>query len=189
MPRLFTGLEIPVSVAAQLASLQGGLDGARWIEPSDYHVTLRFFGDVGIPTARELAAGLDETRAAPLTVTLDALEAFGGKRPRSLIARVKPDRALSLVHGDHERVARDAGLEPEPRRFTPHVTLARLRDITAFEVADWLGGHALGPSITFTARRFVLYSARPGIGGGPYVVEAAYPLEEASMHTSAGAGR
>ena len=189
MPRLFTGLEIPEEAAMQLASLQGGLDGARWIEPSDYHVTLRFFGDVGIPTARELAAGLDETRAGPLTVTIDGLDAFGGKRPRSLIARVKPDRALSEAHGEHERVARDAGLDPEPRRFTPHVTLARLRDVASFDVADWLGSRALGRTITFTARRFVLYSARPGVGGGPYVVEAAYPLQEAPMRALAGAGR
>ena len=189
MPRLFTGLEIPEGVATQLASLRGGIEGARWIEPFDYHVTLRFFGDVDNPTAREIAAELDEVRAGPLTLTIDALEAFGGKRPRAVLARVKSDRALSELQGEQERLARNVGLAPETRRFTPHVTLGRLRDVNPASVAHWLGSRALGHSITFTARRFVLYSARASVGGGPYVVEAAYPLDEAMPARALAGGR
>ena len=46
MPRLFTGLEIPASSAAALAARAAACYGARWIEPEDYHITLRFIGDV-----------------------------------------------------------------------------------------------------------------------------------------------
>ena len=41
MPRLFTGLELPDAVVAQLALMRGGVVGARWLEPEDYHVTLQ----------------------------------------------------------------------------------------------------------------------------------------------------
>ena len=46
MPRLFTGLEIPADVGQRLPLLRGGLPGARWIDPENYHITLRFIGDV-----------------------------------------------------------------------------------------------------------------------------------------------
>ena len=46
MPRLFTGVELPPDIGQALASLRGGLPGARWIDPENYHLTLRFIGDV-----------------------------------------------------------------------------------------------------------------------------------------------
>jgi 2'-5' RNA ligase len=58
------------------------------------------------------------------------------------------------------------------------VTLARLRGARADAVAAYLerqGG--VGPE-SFTVSRFVLYSSRDSVGGGPYVVEAAYPLQD-----------
>ena len=55
MPRLFTGIEIPAAAAASLALSRGGISGARWIEPEDYHLTLRFIGDVDTRTANEIA--------------------------------------------------------------------------------------------------------------------------------------
>ena len=47
MPRLFTGIEIPDELRRLLAQLRGGLQGARWADPDDYHLTLRFVGDAG----------------------------------------------------------------------------------------------------------------------------------------------
>jgi RNA 2',3'-cyclic 3'-phosphodiesterase len=43
-------------------------------------------------------------------------------------------------------------------------------------VADYFSTRGHFPRLTFTARRFVLFSSRDSVGGGPYVVEAAYPL-------------
>ena len=58
MPRLFTGLEIPPEIAERLSFFRGGLPGARWIEPSDYHITLRFLGEIDDVVAAYLDAGL-----------------------------------------------------------------------------------------------------------------------------------
>ena len=67
-------------------------------------------------------------------------------------------------------------LEPEGRKYTPHVTLARLRDASSRDVADYLAARAHYRSASFAASRFVLFSSRSSVGGGPYVVEADYPL-------------
>ncbi len=177
MPRLFTGLEIPPEIGAALAGLRGGLPGARWVDPANYHVTLRFIGDIDEALASEIYALLgDARRRGPLQITLDELASFGGARPRAIFARVTPTPELLELQAEQERLMRRVGLAPETRRFTPHVTLARMRDASSLDVADYIAMRGRFPKLAFTARRFVLFSARESIGGGPYVVEAAYPL-------------
>ncbi len=176
MPRLFTGLEVPPDVADGLALMRGGILGARWIEPQDYHVTLRFLGDIDEGTARELAMMLATVRRPPVTLTLGSLDVFGGDKPRALVARIAPSSQLAEMQAEQERLVRRVGLPAEKRKFVPHITLARLRDTSAWHVAEFLSnrGHFLRRS--FKADRFVLFSSRASVGGGPYVVEAAYPL-------------
>jgi len=176
MPRLFTGLEIPQSARTALSFLRGGLLGARWVEPEDYHVTLRFIGDIDARTADEIAAALARVQRPPLELTLSGLGAFGGNKPHAVWARVEPSPALTELQSEHERIMQRLGLDAEPRRYTPHVTLARLRNVAPADVAHWLGlygGFRAGP---FAMPRFVLYSSRASTGGGPYLVEEAYPL-------------
>ena len=80
------------------------------------------------------------------------------------------------LQAEHERLMQRVGLEPEGRKYTPHVTLARLRDSSSRQVADYLSMRAAFRSPPFPVSRFVLFSSRASVGGGPYVVEAAYPL-------------
>lgn len=176
MPRLFTGLEIPSDIALDLANLRGGLFGARWIDVENYHITLRFIGDIDHATARDVYATLGQIRRSPFTVTLEALDSFGGGRPRAIIAKAKPAQPLVELQAEQERLMRRIGIPPEPRKFTPHVTLARLRDASAPAVAEYLSARGCFYSRRFEANRFVLFSSRNSVGGGPYVVEAAYPL-------------
>ena len=176
MPRLFTGLEIPASLGDSLSLLRGGLHGARWIDPENYHLTLRFIGDVDDEIAREIAWLLGKVRRKNFELHLDGLQAFGGRRPRALVAAVAPSQSVMDLHAEHERLMQRVGLDPEGRKYTPHVTLARLRDSSSFEVADYLTARAAYRSLPFSVSRFVLFSSRDSVGGGPYVVEAAYPL-------------
>ena len=176
MPRIFTGLEIPENVAQSLAMLRGGLPGARWIDPENYHLTLRFIGDVDDDTAHEVASLLGRVRRPALELRFEALSAFGGRRPRAVIAALAQTPALMELQAEHERLMQRVGLEPEGRKFTPHVTLARLRDSSSRQVADYLATRPFLAPLSFRVSRFVLFSARASVGGGPYVVEAAYPL-------------
>jgi 2'-5' RNA ligase len=177
MPRLFTGLEIPPDVSRDLASYRGGLPGARWVDPENYHITLRFIGDIDHATARDIFSMLaDGRRRGPVTVTFDSLASFGGERPRAVFARAVPTNDLQDLQQEQELLVRRVGLPPEKRKFHPHVTLARLRDASPIDVAGYIATRGQFPKLAFTAERFVLFSARDSVGGGPYVVEAAYPL-------------
>ena len=80
------------------------------------------------------------------------------------------------LQAELERLMQRVGLDPEGRKFTPHVTLARLRDASNQDVADYLSVRGYFPSRSFTVERFVLFSSRASVGGGPYIVEDAYAL-------------
>ncbi|ODN70289.1 RNA 2',3'-cyclic phosphodiesterase [Methylobrevis pamukkalensis] len=176
MPRLFTAVELPEQVAMHLSLLRGGLPGARWIDKENYHVTLRFIGDIDDRTADEVAAALDRVERRAFTLQISGLDVFSSRGPHALFARVEPTPSLLELQGEQERLMQRLGLKPEPRRFHPHVTLARLRGTSAAEAAQWLamrGDVRLAP---IEVSRFVLYSSRASVGGGPYLVEEAYPL-------------
>jgi len=181
MPRLFTGIELPEDAVSRLSGLRSGLSGASWIDVENYHITMRFVGDIADAQANDFADALADIRFESFDIELSGLGSFGGNKPRSLWAGVKPSAALETLQRAHERAARIAGLPPEPRNFTPHVTLARLRNVSPFTAADYLarhGGFSFGP---FTVSRFVLFSSRPNHGGGPYLVEEAYTAWDAAF--------
>ena len=175
MPRLFTGLVIPPDLAAELSLMRGGLTGARWIDVEDYHLTLRFIGDIDPETADAVDEVMSGIRRKPFTVTLEGLDYFGGEKPRAIFARAQPSQALVELQAEQERLLRRIGIPPEPRRYTPHVTLARMRNASQVAVAHYLGTRGF-LTRRFEADTFVLYSSRDSVGGGPYVVEAEYPL-------------
>lgn len=176
MPRLFTAIEIPREVGLGLSMLRGGLSGARWIDPENYHVTLRFVGDVDDATGRDIMLMLGQVRRPAFDLTLDGLDQFGGHKPRAVFAAVRPTPALTELQAEQERIMQRLGLGAEGRNFKPHVTLARLRDASSRQVADYLATRGPYRSQTFHVPRFVLFSSRDSVGGGPYLVEAAYPL-------------
>src|ERR1700733_2479167 len=160
MPRLFTALELPERVASQLAQARGGVVGARWLEAGDYHVTLRFIGDVDGRAAHDIVEPLCDIRRPKVFVRFEGLSWFGGDKPRAIVARVKADPALIDLQAEQERRLRRIGIEPETRKYTPHVTLARLRSVRQAAVASYLSERGALTAESFTAERFVLYSAR-----------------------------
>ena len=176
MPRLFTGVEIPPDVGQALASLRGGLPGARWIDPDNYHLTLRFIGDVDDTVAHEVASMLGRVKRGAFELYMEGLTSFGGRKPRAVVASVAPAQPLLDVQAEHERLMQRIGLEPEGRKFTPHVTLARLRESSSQQVAEYLSARGYFRTSPFRVSRFVLFSSRASVGGGPYIVEAGYPL-------------
>jgi 2'-5' RNA ligase len=180
MPRLFTALEIPPAIRTRLALLRSPLGGAKWVEAEHMHITLRFAGDVDERTADEFAAALGRVEAGPIVISIRSAGAFGGRDPRVLWAGVEGGEALEALYRAHERAARSAGLVPDRRGFRPHVTLARMRGAKQRAVARFLEENGALRTEPFVAEHFVLFSARPGSGGGPYGIEAEYPLRQAA---------
>jgi 2'-5' RNA ligase len=177
LPRLFTGLEIPKDVAFALSLKRGGLHGARWMDPENYHITLRFIGDVDYATADEVTDALDRlANSEAFRLRLDHLGSFGGDKPRALYAGVEVNTTLLRLQAAQERVLQRLGLPPEGRKFTPHVSLARLRGTGAEEIARFIALSGRFQPLEFAVGRFVLFSSKDSVGGGPYLVEQAYPL-------------
>jgi len=185
MPRIFTGLRIPPDIAARLALLQGGIEHARWIDGRDYHITLRFIGDVDQALAGEVARALGRISWSAFSLRLSGLGWFGGKRPHSVHALVEPNPALDRLQAAHEQACRAAGLAPETRKFIAHVTLARLRGARLAQVRDFVSAHGLFSAGPFAVEEFALFSARPSRGGGPYAIEQTWPATGARVRNRA----
>ncbi len=176
MPRLFTALEIPRDAALSLSLLRGGLPGARWIDVENYHLTLRFIGDIDGPTADEVANALDRVRRPAFELMLDGVGQFGGKKPHAVWAGAASSPELNALQAEIERICQRLGLPADPRRFTPHVTLARLKNASPEAVAHYLSARGNFSTAPFRVGRFVLMSSKDSVGGGPYIVEEAWPL-------------
>lgn len=177
MPRLFTGLELPQDITLGLELMKGGIPGARWIEPAAFHITLRFVGDVSDELADDLDRALSGLHFEPFDLQLKGTGYFGGNKPRALFVKLPASEVLERLQAAHERTCQIVGLPPEARKFTPHVTLARLKNPPLDAVNEFVSRQSMYASREFEVTRFVLFSARPGRGGGPYVVEQTYDLE------------
>jgi RNA 2',3'-cyclic 3'-phosphodiesterase len=181
MPRLFTALEIPRDAAMSLSLLRGGLPGARWIDVENYHLTLRFIGDVEGHVADEIANALDRVHRPSFSLSLSGVGAFGSKKPHAIWAGVVPSPDLNALQTEIERICQRIGIPSDPRKFTPHVTLARLRNSSPADVAHYLSARGNFAAMPFKVGRFVLMSSRDSVGGGPYIIEEAWPLNGADM--------
>ena len=178
MPRLFVALEVPRNAAMSLSLLRGGLPGARWIDVENFHITLRFIGDIDGRTADEVVDKLDRIERPEFQLALSGMGSFGSKKPHSIYAGVTPAPEMYALQGEIERICQRLGLPADPRKFTPHVTLARLRNSRVEDVVKYLSGRGGFHTNSFTVPRFVLLSSRDSVGGGPYLTEEVFPLQE-----------
>jgi 2'-5' RNA ligase len=104
---------------------------------------------------------------------------FGSKKPHAVFAGVTPAPEMYALQAEIERICQRLGLPADPRKFTPHVTLARLRNARTEDVAHYLSGRGNFHTAPFTVNRFVLMSSKESVGGGPYLTEEVFPLYEA----------
>ncbi len=178
MIRLFTALAIPDDIAAALDRRQDGLEGARWRPREALHVTLKFYGEIREDVARDLDTELLSVGSGPFEIALEGVGAFSDRgEPTVLWAGLAPNRDLKRLARDCEIAARRVGLNPEGRRFHPHLTLAYLRGADPAKVAGWIQANNLLKSPPIPVDRFGLYSSVLGREGASYRLEAEYPLK------------
>lgn len=175
MIRLFVALSLPAVVRQRLSLLCSGLSGARWQRPDQFHMTLRFIGEVDGRRARDIADALDQVIIDPFDLTIAELGVFGDKRrPQVLWAGIRPQPELDRLQGKIEMALQRVGLPPERRKFQPHVTLARLRDANAERIAAFLGRQGAFALPPFQVEGFTLFSSFLSQSGAIYRPEAEY---------------
>jgi len=177
MLRLLVALDLPDAVRRRLGAIAHPVSRARWVEPENMHLTLRFVGEIDESHAADLDAALSQVSAPAFELALKGVGHFGVRdRVRVLWVGVEKQPALMELQQRIDQAARRAGLPPEGRRFHAHVTLARLRETPLDGVAPFLAGEAAYMSPAFAATRFTLYSSWRGNDGPAYVAERSYPL-------------
>jgi RNA 2',3'-cyclic 3'-phosphodiesterase len=175
--RLFAALALPGGVAQSLMLIQHGVPGARWQTREQLHLTLRFIGEVDGRDAAMLDDALAAIRAPAFDLQLHAVGQFGGKQTHTLWAGVRKNAALDHLQRKVDSAIRRVGQPQDQHKFTPHVTLARLRHSEPGKVLEWLGHNALYTSTEFTIGAFGLYSSRLTSDGSIYRIEHEYPFE------------
>jgi RNA 2',3'-cyclic 3'-phosphodiesterase len=176
--RLFVALDLPWSVREQLAALCGsGIPGARWVPPENYHLTLRFIGEIPGHVARDFDDALLGLRAKGFALTLTGMGTFAkGGVSVALWAGVERTPSLEHLRNKIETALQRCGLEPERRRFQPHVSLARLDNPAEAKVAAFVQAHNLFRSAPIPVEHFTLFSSVLGKDRAVYTPEAEYEL-------------
>jgi RNA 2',3'-cyclic 3'-phosphodiesterase len=176
--RLFAALPVPEEIGQDLKRLQRGVPGAAWRPVENFHVTLRFVGEVDERKAEDIDSAFSEITVGAFDVQIGGAGHFGGADPHALWLGVRKSEALINLAAKCEKACRRAGLKPEGRAFTPHVTIAylssaaRLDRVMAFEKRE-----ALFETEPWRVTYFGLFSSitrrnAPSL----YRLEAEYPL-------------
>jgi 2'-5' RNA ligase len=174
--RLFVALDLPWELRERLAMLAGGLPGARWVKPENHHLTLRFIGEVPGHRADEIDHALAVLRGKGFTLTLTGLGTFEKSgRSTALWVGVERNAALDHLQAKVETALQRIGLEPERRRFAPHVTLARLDGVAEAKLVAYLQAHNLFRA-EVVVEHFTLFSSRIGKEQAVYTPEVEYAL-------------
>jgi 2'-5' RNA ligase len=174
--RLFIAIRPPEDVRDRLVDAMEGIEGARWVDEENLHLTLRFVGEIERPAANDLAAALGRIQWPGFPLRIEGVGHFTRKgQARALWARVPASEALEGLRQKVEAACEATGLGRETRRFTPHVTLARLIRSTG-EIGGWLssfGDLRAGP---WNVMEFILYESHLGHTGAFYEPVTAFGL-------------
>lgn len=122
-------------IASMRTARDSSRDGVRWSGRNNLHLTLRFLGDrVAASTIERLDAAFGEIATATTCFGIDVrgIGAFPDlERPRVIWVWLESANLRALA-AQIERAAVSAGLAPERRNFTPHLTIGRVRDLTGW---------------------------------------------------------
>ncbi len=175
--RLFVGLELPFALRDALASVAHGLNGARWVPPENYHLTLRFLGETSNLVAEEVDGALAALRGRRFSLALAGAGLFEGRgRSSTLWVGVAREAGLAHLQNKVETALQRAGIAAERRRFQPHVSLARIDSVPPDRLAAWIGANNLFRTQPVWVAHFTLFSSQPGPEQAVYTPEVEYEL-------------
>ena len=190
MPRLFVALRPPSGTRALLRAAMGGIEGARWQDDDQLHLTIRFIGEVDRRQAEDVALALSRASAPAPVIAIDGMGTFDRRgRIDTLWARALPIAPLAALHAQVDGLLATVGVARDDRKYLPHVTLARFgrHGAAPGAIERWVAANAGLATPAFTASHLILYESRLGKDGAHYEAVARWPLDPptASSHDRA----
>lgn len=176
--RLFVAIDPPPHIRDHLAMLCCGLPGARWTPPEQFHLTLSFIGEVDGSTFLDIREALAEMTVPPFSLHLQGVGFFPPRgQPRVIWAGVEKSQPLHHLQRKITTRLFHLGLEPDNRKFSPHITLARLQQTPAGKVGKYLQNNGMFRSQPFVVEQFILYSSLLGRSGALHQAEQHYQAD------------
>jgi RNA 2',3'-cyclic 3'-phosphodiesterase len=181
MFRLFVGIPLPSAIRARLAGLCSGVPGARWVAPDNMHITLRFIGPVSGGDAEDIHERLSGILSPSFALTLAGVGCFeSGRKVHALWVGINREPQLIRLADKVESAIVRAGMEPERRKFKPHVTLARFRSGGSPRIGAFIESNNPFTAGPFSVEHFTLFRSFLGGEGAHYESLADYPLRSAT---------
>ncbi|MGZ3250124.1 MAG: RNA 2',3'-cyclic phosphodiesterase [Croceibacterium sp.] len=160
MARLFVAIRPPRAIREALLGATGGIEGARWQDDGQLHLTLAFAGEVDGARTDDLIEALAGVESAVFPAEVAGIGHFERKGvPTAVWAGVQLSDPLAQLQRRVERACHRAGLTLERRTYRPHITLARMRR-TAAPVGDWLAKHGTLRAGPWDVEGFTLFESQ-----------------------------
>ena len=182
--RLFTAIDIPAGVLENIERLLARLEPTaqiKWSPIDNLHITLKFIGEWPEDRLDELKRALSGVPArGPVDIEIRQVGFFPNPHsPRVFWAGIHAGPELAGLAAETDRALEKLGVEPEKRAFSPHLTLARIKEPKPLvklrqEIAA-LDSFDFG---RFTADRFHLYQSRLSPSGSVYTKLSEFPLSK-----------
>ena len=177
MLRIFTGISIPQEIKKALHEMQGGIENARWTDINDYHLTLSFIGEVHEDQAELIDEALTEIKFPAFELCLNGMSCFTrGEHATFLWAGLEHSAELHDLQQKINSSLERCHIEFEKHKYTPHITLAKLKGPSEEQTAGFIAEHNLFKSAPFKVENFILYQSHQAKHNHFYSEKVLYPL-------------
>ncbi len=177
MPRLFIAIDIPDPVKDNICGLRRNLPGVRWTAGEQIHLTMQFIGESDDTLFNQIKSSLSKIKLPPFGLEITSSGFFPNeKRPSVFWLGCAESQALSDLKENMDLVLDPFGVPSENRKFYPHITIARLKMISAKDCLKLSNIYKDIFPIRFNVSEFILYSSLLKSDGTEHSRECVYPL-------------
>lgn len=175
--RLFVAIDLPDEIKDRVQEICTGIGKAHWVRMEQLHLTLRFIGDADERLFHAIRDELKKVSVPPFSLTIHGTGCFPPRRdPRVLWIGLQEKTLLLQLQEMVEWSLENVGLVRDTRPFSPHITIARLKEGPKDDISPYLVKHESFNLPSFTVSEFYLYSSTLTPGGAIHKKEATYPL-------------
>lgn len=175
MPRLFIAIDMPDELRGKICELRRNLPGTMWTNREQMHMTLRFIGDSDDEHFEKIRSSLSEIRFKPFHLEMTGSGFFPNeRRPSVFWLGCMENPELSKLKDSIDDILEMNDVPRELRKFTPHMTIARLKEIPANQVAKLREIYKDILPQKFPVGEFILYSSVLTSDGAIHAREKTY---------------